>query len=131
MSVKNRGGLIFPSSVIQILKICETAFKGHCAGNNFTNPKMSSCKNLKAKIRYSVLSELRFRKIFVFLNNHHFENEQGSEDLHSTQLIEKIICKYLDIRMFSYGKFYEQTILKQGKIGLRKRFIKMVLFKGL
>ena len=46
VSVKNRGGLVFPSSdVVKIMKVCEIAFKGHCAGDDFRNPKMSSCKN--------------------------------------------------------------------------------------
>ena len=86
---------------------------------------------MKAKIKYFVLSELRFKNVFPILDQSHLENEYGSEDLHSTQLMEMVITKYLDIRMYSYGKFFEQNVLKRGKIGVRQHSNKLVLFKGL
>ena len=63
--MKNRGGLVFPSSDVVKIMI---------AGDDLRNPKVSSCKNLKGKIRHSVLSELRIINVFTVLNNNHFEN---------------------------------------------------------
>ena len=132
VSIKNRGGLVFPSyDVFKILSICELIFKGYCAGDDFENPKISSHKNLKSKIKYQVISELRFQNIFTVLNNNHFENEIGSEDLHSSQLTEMIVNKYLDIRMYRYAQFYEKNVIKKGKIGVRQQSTKLLLFKGL
>ena len=87
-------------------------------------------KNLKGKIKYRVLSEFRFKNVFTTTTKCNFENEIGCEDLHTTQLVEKIVEKYLHIRLFSYAKFYEQVV-KRGKIGARQQSNKLVLFKGL
>ena len=77
-------------------------------------------KNLKGKIKYRVLSEFTFKDMFTTTNQCNFKNEIVSEDLHATQLVERIIEKYLDIRLFSYAKFYEQVVIKRGKIGTRQ-----------
>ena len=109
MSVKNRGGLVFPSSdVVKIMKVCEIAFKDIVQKMISEIQKCLLAKILKVKLGIPVVSELRIKNVFTVLNNNHFLNEAGSEDLHSTQLIEIFISKYLDIRMFCYGKVYEQ-----------------------
>ena len=57
VSIKDRGGLVYPSEdVFKIISICELAFKFHCSGDDFFNPKINSVKNLKGKITHHVLS---------------------------------------------------------------------------
>ena len=50
-----------------------------------------------------------------------YENEFGSEDLHSSQLIKMVVNEYLNIRLYSHGIFYEQMVIKKGKVGTRQQ----------
>ena len=62
----------------------------------------SSRKNLKSLMVYKINKELACEKLFPELNEH----EILTEDMHSSQLLKKIISKYLSIRLFRYGKQY-------------------------
>ena len=85
VSIKDRGGLVYPSEdVFKIISICELAFKFHCSGDEFFNPKINSVKNLKGKITHHVISELRFKHVLLAVHKCDYENEFGSEDLHSS-----------------------------------------------
>ena len=99
----------------------------YCAGDDFLDPKITPIKNLKGKIKH----ELRFKKRFLAVRKCDFENEFGSGDLHSSQLIEMVVSSYLDIRLYSYAKFYQKTVNTKEKIGARQQLNKLVLFKGL
>ena len=87
----------------------------------------SSRKNLKSLMVYKINKELACEKLFPELNEH----EILTEDMHSSQLLKKIISKYLSIRLFRYGKQYTNDILHKNKIDLRQQFNKIILFKGI
>ena len=62
---------------------------------------------------------------------HDFGDEIINEDLHSSQIIKEIIDSYLDIRMFRYGQYFSDIVIKnKGKCGLRQQSNKLV-FQGL
>ena len=91
----------------------------------------SSRKNLKSLMVYKISQELACEKLFPELNEHDLDHEVLTEDMHSSQLLKKIINKYLSIRLFRYGKQYTNNILHKNKIDLRQQFNKIILFKGI
>ena len=52
-------------------------------------------KNLKGKIKHHVISELRFKHVLLAVHRCDYENEFGSEDSHSSQLIKMVVNEYL------------------------------------
>ena len=117
--------------VVKILRICEMTFKEYLSGSDFRNPKITSEKNIKHRMRNRVIYELSTKKLFLSLSAHDCDHDLGTEDLHSSQLMVKIVNEYLDLRLLNYGKFYEEMNIKKGKIGMRQQSNKLVLFKGL
>ena len=132
INLKNLGGLNIPSiSVIKIIEKCEQIFRVFIIGLNSTMLTTSSRKNLKSLMVYKINQELACEKLFPELNEHDLDHEILTEDMHSSQLLKKIINKYLSIRLFRYGKQYTNDILHKNKIGLRQQFNKIILFKGM
>ena len=70
------------------------------------------------------------REFFPQLHDHMYDHEILTEDLHSSQLLKKIIDKYVGLRLITYGKHYTKDILNKDKIGVRQQSTKMVLFTG-
>ena len=52
-------------------------FKFYCAGDDFLDPKINPIKNLNGKLKHNVLSELRFKKLFLAVRKFDVENEFG------------------------------------------------------
>ena len=48
---------------------------------------------------------------FTELNIHNLKHEILTEDMHSSQLLNKIIEKYLTLRLYSYGQLYTKNEL--------------------
>ena len=132
ISLKNRGGLILPSKgVFQILVKSEKAFRVAVCGVDSRRPVISARKNLKSIMVNIIYQQLASDVIFPELNKHDLEHEILTEDLHSTQLIKKIIDKYVTIRLLTYGKHFNKDVLHKDKIGMRQQSTKLVIFKGI
>ena len=126
--LKNRAGLIFPSaSVVKVIFVSERAFKVAACKTKSKQKAVSSNKNLKAIIVHLINQELTRENLFSELNEH----EALTEDMHSSQLVKKIIEKYTTIRLLTCGKEYTRNILHKDKIGVRQQSTKLVLFKGI
>ena len=129
---KDRGGLIYPSAdVLKILKVCEIVFRTNISGDNFKEPQIKYHINLKFHLRNKVLGDMQLNKLFTSLENHHLQNGNGSEDLHSFQITKAVIDKFLEIRLLRHGQHYTQLKLVKTKVGLRQQYNKLVLFQGL
>ena len=122
---KDRGGLIVPSqSVMTIVFIAEKAFNASLVTGEIARVS-------KKSLVHVVNVALHEKNLFPTLQEHDFDHEILTEDLHSSQLCKKIIEKYLDIRMSTYSRHFNRDILHRNKIGLRQQSTKLVLFKGI
>ena len=83
------------------------------------------------KFSLKIRRELHGLRLFDCLSDHDLENIFEVQDLHSTQLIKKVIDYYLQIRFFRYGQHYTSVMIKKCKHGMRQQANKMLIFKGL
>ena len=73
---------------------------------------------------------------FVMDSKHVFEdhqegcNENVFEDDHRTLLIKRTADKYFTLRLFTYGKRYNETVVKQGEPSDRHQLTKLILFRN-
>ena len=92
---------------------------------------MSRAKKLKSVVRNKIFREVG-DSAFCDICEYDFDREIINEALHSSQIIKEMIDSYLDIRMFRYGQYYSDIVIKnKGKCGLRQQSNKLVLFQGL
>ena len=127
---KNRGGPLFPSlQVVEIVNMYEKLFELHLWGD-FRKTWYIIKENLKFLIVHLMNQELARESFFPQLHDHTHDHEILTEDLYSSQLLKKIIDKYVGLRLITYGKHYTKDILSKDKIGVPQQSTKMVLFKG-
>ena len=91
----------------------------------------ASTKHLRSKMKIRILQELYDASVFNSLNQHDIENHDPLEDLHSTQLCKQIAHKYLDMRLFRYQQQYTDGVIHKGKVGIRQKLNKSLIFSGL
>ena len=132
INLKDRGGLLYPSAdVVKIIRACEIAFKCLISGDDFKNPKiLNKSSTIKVKMRNNVIQAIS-GDVFNSLEEHDFDIDMGTEDLHSLQLTKAIVDIYLNIRLLRYGQYYTEMVLKKSKCGVRQQSNKLVLFQGL
>ena len=129
---KNLGGLLFSSSqVVKIVNMCEKAFSSCIYGGEFRKTWYNIKKNLRFLIVHLINQELARESFFPQLHDHMYDHETLTEVLDSSQLLNKIIDKYVGLRLITYGKYYTKDILSKDKIGVRQQSTKMVLIKGI
>jgi hypothetical protein len=122
---KNGGGLVFPSpSVTNIVMKAEKILKIFLTCGNL--PKLKK-ENIINEIHRSIVQET----FFTELHDHDLDHEPLTEDLHSTQLVKKIVEKYCKIRLYAYEKTFNKEMLHKGKTGFRQQSTKLLTFKGL
>ena len=123
---------MYPSAdVIKIISACEVVFKYYVSGEDFKNPKILNKSNIiKGKMRNSVVHAIS-GNVFASLEEHDFDIDIGTEDLHSLQLTKAIEDSYLNIRLLRYGQYYTEMVLKKSKCGVRQQSNKLILFQGL
>ncbi|KAL1513577.1 hypothetical protein ABEB36_002972 [Hypothenemus hampei] len=116
----NNGGLVSPSK-----DVVKVVF--------YTNNELLICTNNLRNVYVPNLLQLILLKVkrrFALDNNIFSQNtcDDYGERPHRLQMIVSIAHKYLQIRLFSYGKFYSQEIL----LPLRRRhkFTKLILFSS-
>lgn len=83
------------------------------------------------KLQHQIKMSLRDRVLFTEINEHDIQNEQLNEDLHSSQLCNKIIDMFIKIRLHAYTKKFNREILHGDKIGVRQQSTKLLIFKGI
>jgi len=121
LDYNNNGGLVGSSiSVYKIILETEKQFKS--LTNHFSKLLI---KNLDLKVITQVKNQLALDNlIFANLN---CDNTDISEIPHKIKLIKTTIARrYINIRLYSYFKFYTQEILKP--IKKRDIFSKQILF---
>ena len=79
----------------------------------------------KIKLRNSVVRAIS-GDVFNSLEDHDFDIDMGTEDLHSLQLTKAIADTYLNIRLLRYGQYYTEMVLKKSKSGVRQQSNKLV-----
>ena len=131
INMKDNGGLVTPSEdVFRILKKCETFFIAYISGQP-DDLCIPSTPHVKDMLSLKIRRELHGLRLFDCLSDHDLENIFEVQDLHSTQLIKKVIDYYLQIRFFRYGQHYTSVMIKKCKHGMRQQANKMLIFKGL
>ena len=129
--IKDNGGLMIPSDdVFKILKKCESFFVAYISGQR-GDERISRVAYAKDILSNKIRQELLGSNIFNSLSAHDLENAFETQDLHSTQLIKKVISEYLKIRFFRYGQHYTSVKIKKLKHGLRQQSNRMLVFQGL
>ena len=105
MDVKNCGGL-FLSSTDVFHNATEKVFRNAISGINTTKPKISSKGTIKYILVNTINQNLVHKHLFHLPHDHALEHEILTEDFHSSQLTKQIIEKYINIRLFTFGKHY-------------------------
>ena len=126
-TIKNRGGLVFPSDdVIDVCLTCEKFFRLNVSkytGSNFTLSQVKCHSIVQA-----VLSSYIYKRIFVNLSDHMLQCDALTN--HVVLLIKAIAEKYLQVRYYYAGKFYNAK-LKESKVKIsRQVYTKLIIFSG-
>ena len=131
--IKDNGGLIIPSDdVFKILKKAESFFVSYISGPPGDDVQISRVPLVKNILSNKIQQELLSANIFECLSDHDLENIFETQDMHSTQLIKKVISFYLQIRFFRYGEHYSSVkIKKKLKHAMRQQSNRMLIFQGL
>lgn len=109
ISIKNRGGLIFPSqSVIDILKVCERYVRKLIAMKEMGSPR------LQQKMKSEILAELSRRPLFSSLRQHDLDTLTEGES-HVLVLQKWIIQKFVNLRMRKIGRDISVDLSALGK----------------
>ena len=124
----NNGGLRIPSeSVYLVVEYAEKEFKACVCkdGNQITREG-----KLKEKLVMNV-----YRHFIMDSRNKIFQDhEQGlNENLfddHKSTLIKIITERYITLRLFTYGKRYNESVVKNGQPGDRHKLTKLILFRN-
>ena len=129
---KNRGGLVLPAyAVVKIVSVCERVFRASVCGINANKQQISARKNIKVVMIHAINQQLAPECLFPELNEHDLEHEILTEDLHSSQLLRKIIEHFITLRLATYGKHYTRDEHHKHNIGVRQQSTKSVIFKGI
>ena len=112
ISVKDRGGLLFPSySVKKICKVSERRYRsGQQAGANFI---------------LSVMSDLEGTHVFTSLSQHHADTLDGI-DSHVTSLVRLIVSTYFNLRQHQSCKLRN---LEMHRSRMRSQFTNRLHFQ--
>ena len=119
--------LIYPSEVLSVLSVAENVFKQY----HINGLQAISTEKMRSQMKARTMAELYDTNIFQSLKAHDIQNHDALEDMHSTQLIKTIAHKYFDMRLFRYQQQYNDDVIHQGKVGMRQKMNKTVIFNGL
>lgn len=129
---KNRGGLVLPSNgVVKAVFVCERVFRAFVFGTDASKQQISSRQNIKVLMIHAINQQLSHECLFPELNEHDLEHEILTEDLHSSQLLKKIIEHFITLRLATYAKHYTRDVYHKHEVGLRQQSTKSVIFKGI
>lgn len=124
----NNGGLRIPSqSVYQVVEFAEKVFKAYVCkeGRSITREK-----KLRQRMIMDVCQHFVMDSKHVFDDHQEGANENVFEDDHRTLLIKFTADKYFTLRLFTYSKRYNETVVTQGKQSDRHQLTKLILFRN-
>lgn len=125
----NNGGLRIPSqSAYSVVEYAEKEFKASVCkdGHQITREEKLKQKLITNVCKHFIMDCSHQ----VFQDHEQGLNENVLEEDHQTTLIKLISERYLKLRLFSYGKQYNEAVVKNGKPSDRQRLTKLILFRN-
>lgn len=125
----NNGGLRIPSqSEHSVVEYAEKEFKASVCkdGHQITREEKLKQKLITNVCKHFIMDCSHQ----VFQDHEQGLNENVLEEDHQTTLIKLISERYLKLRLFSYGKQYNEAVVKNGKPSDRQRLTKLILFRN-
>ena len=125
----NNGGLTIPSrSVYLVVEYAEKVFKCKVCKDG---DHISSEARLKEKLALDVCSHFIMDKRQNIFEDHELGlNESVFEEDHRSALIKLVADKYFTLRIFTYAKRYQETVVTKGQPSDRHKLTKSILFKN-
>ena len=125
----NNGGLMIPSrSVYLVVEYAEKVFKCKVCKDG---DQISSEARLKEKLVLDVCSHFIMDKRQNIFEDHELGlNESVFEEDHRSALIKLVADKYFTLRIFTYAKRYQETVVTKGQPSDRHKLTKSILFKN-
>ena len=125
----NNGGLKIPSrSVYLVVEYAEKVFKCRVCKDG---DQISREARLKQKLILDVCNHfIMDTKQDIFEDHELGVNESVFEEDHRSALIKLVADKYLTLRIFTYGKRYQESVVTKGQPSDRHKLTKSILFKN-
>ncbi len=125
----NNGGLQIPSdSVYAIVEYAEKVFKANVCNNDH---KITRQERLKEKLVMKVCNHFILDASHQVFNNHEQGlNENVFEEDHRSKLIKLTAERYFTLRLFTYGKRYNDAVVTNGRQSERHQLTKLILFRN-
>ena len=125
----NNGGLQIPSdSVYAIVEYAEKVFKASVCNNDH---KITRQERLKEKLVMKVCNHFILDASHQVFNNHEQGlNENVFEEDHRSKLIKLTAERYFTLRLFTYGKRYNDAVVTNGRQSERHQLTKLILFRN-
>ena len=125
--VKGRGGLKQASpAVFKIVKAAEKEFREQVIEHE---ERITFDKNIDLKMQSAVLARLGI-DVFNVLPQHYFDHRIGEETDHLSSLLKRVVSKYIQMRLKTYGKKYTAEIAHGNKVSKRHQLTKLILFSN-
>ena len=86
-------------------------------------------KNIDLKMQSAVLARLGI-DVFNVLPQHYFDHRIGEETDHLSSLLKRVVSKYIQMRLKTYGKKYTAEIAHGNKVSKRHQLTKLILFSN-
>ena len=125
----NNGGLRVPSqSVYSVVEYAEKLFKANVCQQG---QKITAESKLKQKMIVAVCSHFVMDCNFPVFDDHEQGlNENVFEDDHKSTLIKLKADRFFTLRLFTYGKRYNDTVVTNGQSSSRHQLTKLILFRN-
>ena len=125
--MKQQGSLTFVSkSMLKIVQATEKEFKKKVieggGGTVFD-------KNINLKLQSAVLSRIG-PGMLETSSKHFFDHRIGQEADHLSNLLRKVVAKYLDVQLKTYAKQFTTTIAHQKQPSEWHHLTKLILFRN-
>ena len=125
--VKERGGLKHASPVVfKIVKAAEREFREHVIERE---ERITFDKNIDLKMQSAVLARLGI-DVFNVSPQHYFDHRIGQETDHLSSLLKRVVSKYIQMRLKTYGKKYTAEIAHGNKVSKRHQLTELILFSN-
>ena len=125
--LKQQGSLTLTSkSVLKIVQATEKEFKQKVIESD---GGIVFDKNINLKLQSAVLSRIG-PGMLETSSEHFFDNRIGQEADHLSNLLRKVVAKYLDVQLNTYIKQFTTTIAHQNQPSEWHHLTKLVLFRN-
>ena len=125
----NNGGLRVPSqSMYSVVEYAEKLFKANVCQQG---QKITTESKLKQKMIVAVCSHFVMDcNCPVFDDHKQGLNENIFENDHKSTLIKLTADRFFTLRLFTYGKLYNNTVVTNGQSSSRHQLTKLILFRN-